>query len=276
MKYLKVVQNASDIVDVVVPSVYYIKDTKEVRYYADAFRPLTFVAREDGMTVSFTGTCSYSLDGSTWVELAANTATPAINTGEKIYFRKEVASTSSSIGTFSATKAFDLKGNVMSMLFGQNFIEKYSLAGYSDCFQSLFASSSVVDASKFYLPATTLAAHCYNRMFYDCIGLTSAPELPATTLATHCYSSMFSGCRGLASAPELPATTLATYCYNSIFYRCSMLSRIVMLATDITATSSLNYWVGDVAASGTFVKAAGVTLPSGASGIPEGWTVEER
>ncbi|MBO7325478.1 MAG: hypothetical protein J6U57_08670, partial [Bacteroidales bacterium] len=264
------------IVDVVVPSVYYIKDTEEVKYYGNEFRPLTFVAREDGMTVSFTAPCSYSLDGSTWVELAANTATPAINTGGTISFRNYVSSTGTSIGTFSSNKTFDLKGNIMSMLFGQNFIEQNSLVYHRGCFTDLLKMSRVVDASKLYMPATTLANSCCQEMFSGCTSLTQAPELPATTLGDGCYHSMFKGCTSLTQAPELPATTLIASCYNSMFRNCTSLGYISMLATDVSASGALSSWVSGVATSGTFVKAAGVTIPSGASGIPEGWTVEER
>ena len=58
-------------------------------------------------------------------------------------------------------------------------------------------------------------------MFSGCTGLTEAPELPATTLAASCYNYMFSGCTGLTEAPELPATTLAASCYNYMFSGCA-------------------------------------------------------
>lgn len=49
-----------------------------------------------------------------------------------------------------------------------------------------------------------------------------------------------------------------------------------MLATNISADNCLNGWVSDVASNGTFIKHPDMTtLPSGVSGIPEGWTVED-
>lgn len=49
-----------------------------------------------------------------------------------------------------------------------------------------------------------------------------------------------------------------------------------MLATNISADNCLNGWVSDVASNGTFVKHPDMTsLPTGDSGIPEGWTVED-
>lgn len=126
------------------------------------------------------------------------------------------------------------------------------------------------------LPATSLAQSCYREMFRGCEGLTSAPELlPATTLASSCYQQMFQSCTGLISAPELPATSLASECYYYMFNDCRSLSNVKCLATDISAPNCLYNWLSGVSAAGTFKKAAGVSYPSGNSGIPSGWTVEE-
>ena len=146
--------------------------------------------------------------------------------------------------------------------------------GYS-CYGYMFnGCTSLTTAPE--LPATTLAGSCYSNMFKGCTSLTEAPELPATTLKEHCYYEMFSGCTSLIEAPQLPATTLKNYCYLRMFNGCSKLNYITMLATDISATNCLKDWVSGVASSGTFVKHPDMTtLPSGTSGIPSGWTVEE-
>lgn len=73
----------------------------------------------------------------------------------------------------------------------------------------------------------------------------------------------------------LPVTTLAENCYERMFQGCSKLKSITMLATDISATDCLDNWVKGVGSSGTFTKAASMTtLPTGDSGIPTGWTVQ--
>ena len=74
------------------------------------------------------------------------------------------------------------------------------------------------------LPATELAATCYFQMFSNCIALTKAPALPATTLAEACYKGMFEYCIALTEAPALPATTLADYCYLGMFAFCIALT----------------------------------------------------
>ena len=147
-----------------------------------------------------------------------------------------------------------------------------TLARY--CYYGMFRGcTSLTTAPE--LPATTLAYGCYYWMFDNCRSLTTAPELPATTLVYQCYQYMFSGCRSLTTAPELPATTLAYNCYQSMFYGCSNLNYIKCLATDISASNCTTNWVGNVAASGTFVKATGANWPTGTSGIPTGWTVQD-
>ena len=141
------------------------------------------------------------------------------------------------------------------------------------CYRNMFYKcTSLINAPV--LPATTLANNCYNGMFYGCTSLTTAPELPATTLANDCYLFMFYDCKSLTTSPELPATTLTPSCYRQMFQNCSMLNSITMLATDISASSCLSYWVNGVASTGTFTKSPEMTsLPTGVNGIPEGWTV---
>ena len=49
-----------------------------------------------------------------------------------------------------------------------------------------------------------------------------------------------------------------------------------MLATDISAKYCLDGWVNGVSSTGTFVKHPNMTsLPTGVSGIPTGWTVQD-
>ena len=145
------------------------------------------------------------------------------------------------------------------------------------CYYQMFSGCTNLTAAP-ELSAKILAKLCYYQMFSGCTNLTAAPELPATALAISCYRKMFHGCTNLTAAPELPATTLVNYCYQEMFYGCTNLSSITMLATDIPASGGcLSNWVSGVASTGTFTKASAMTsLPSGTSGIPEGWTVVNK
>lgn len=123
------------------------------------------------------------------------------------------------------------------------------------------------------LPSTSLAKSCYEEMFYQCKNLATAPDLPATTLEESCYRMMFDGCTNLTTAPVLRAQTLVSECYFQMFNNCSKLNSVTCLATDISASRCTRYWLNDVATTGTFTQASGVSWSSGADGIPSGWTV---
>ena len=167
----------------------------------------------------------------------------------------------------------------------------------TDCYSNMFSGcTSLTQAPE--LPATTLAGSCYNNMFYGCTSLTQAPELPVTTLANNCYRAMFQGCTSLTQAPELPATTLANYCYQYMFYGCTSLTQapelpaatltrycyngmfrgcaklnyVKCLATNITMTGCVFYWLDGVSSTGDFYTPASTNWTTGANGIPSGWT----
>lgn len=142
------------------------------------------------------------------------------------------------------------------------------------CYKSMFnGCTSLVQAPA--LPASTLADYCYTDMFNICTSLVQAPALSATTLAEGCYSSMFSGCSSLVQAPALLATILAANCYINMFQNCSSLNYVECNATDISAGECVESWLLNVSSSGTFKKNPSMNdWPSGASGIPDGWTVE--
>ena len=306
-------------------------NTGEIEKLDYATMYLTFEAIESG-AFKFSGitsayTLSYSLDdGTTWTSLAHDTDTPTINADNKIMWKGNLTpQTSTGIGRFVATGKFDAYGNIMSLLYGDNFAGQISLEDKEFDFTYLFYNNTKIVntqnlilplASGHYyrmfegctslitapaLPATTLGPMCYSSMFNCCTSLTTAPALPATTLSDSCYSNMFQGCTSLTTAPALPATTLTWYCYGEMFdgctslttapelsvttmgvmscvymfQNCTNLNYIKMLATDVSASGALDAWVEGVSPTGTFVKAAGVTIPTGGSGIPDGWTVVE-
>lgn len=206
-------------------------------YYEKQY--LTFEPVENSTFKLTRNACQYSLDeGNTWTSLSAGTNTPTVSAGNKIMFKATNPTVDSTygMGTFSSTGRFNVKGNIMSLSYGDDFIGQNSLSGKNWAFYSLFSNcTKIVDASKLILPAETLATSCYDRMFLYCTSLTKAPELPATTLAEACYSFMFYDCTSLTTAPELPAMTLANACYEYMFDKCSKLTTAPALpATTLT------------------------------------------
>ena len=252
---------------------------------------LTFRAKDEPVVFSFTPTSgnviSFSYDGWTWTEITSGHAV-VVSSGHDVMWKGNMTPIDEpnnyGIGTFRArgtdsfddTGEFDVEGNIMSLLYGDNFSGQTSLSGKDMAFGELFYQCrGLQNAENLVLPATTLSEGCYYEMFFGCTSLTTAPQLPATTLATTCYAYMFNGCTSLTTAPELPATTLANWCYNGMFSGCTSLNYIKCLATNKSATYCTSYWVRNVASTGTFVKASGVSWPSGTSGIPNNWTVQD-
>ena len=147
------------------------------------------------------------------------------------------------------------------------------------CYDSMFSGcTSLTKAPE--LPATTLAFNCYAGMFNYCTSLVNAPALPATTLAQGCYYWMFARCSSLTKAPELTATKLASECYAGMFLGCGRLNEVrCQMPSTISAENVSSYtksgvsaWLSDVSSTGTFYTNADANWPSGASGIPTGWT----
>lgn len=203
---------------------------------------LTFIALEDG-TFSFTpqnnNVISYSTDGGeTWTE--GNSV--EVNDGDKVMWKGIMSSLYSGVGVFGSTGNFDVQGNIMSLIYGDDFKGQTTLSSGEYIFRYLLQYSKVVNAENLSLPATTLSSSCYDRMFYDCTSLTTAPELPATTLEFGCYEYMFQGCTSLTTAPALPATTLAMCCYQGMFSDCTSLAVAPELpATNLSGMTSCYY-----------------------------------
>ena len=250
---------------------------------------LRFVSKGSG-TFTFTpktgaasgNVISYSLDsGSTWV--SANT-TPTVQSGDVVYIKGEnMGLSSAGIGTFSSTANFDVEGNVMSLLYGDSFDNEVSLSGKNCAFMNLFSGcTTVINADKMELPATTLSQNCYTNMFNRAVNLASPPSLTAaTTLAVGCYFNMFYNQTAntaftVNESYFLPAETLVQDCYRQMFFNCRNLDKVTSLATSgINTNNSTANWLGNVAASGTFTKASSASWPTSTSGIPSGWTVQD-
>ena len=197
---------------------------------------------------AFADNVEYSTDNAeTWNQLTADTVI-TLGNAETVYFRnytKEVYSEAMGTNVLKTSDSYSIGGNITALFY----------------------------------PGGDLPAYAFKEAFENDTNLitASALTLPATTLAESCYNSMFSGCTGLTAAPTLPATTLAEYCYSHMFYGCTGLTEITCLATDISADDCVNDWLGDVADEGTFTKAADMEdWPTGTSGIPSGWTVQNQ
>lgn len=234
------------------------------------------------VTSSYMSYVEYSLDGSTWTRLtvdstAQSITTPTVAAGGKVYWRgsgTKMSTSTSNYSVFSATANFSVSGNIMSLLYADNFENQTSLsATYTFC--GLFRGNTKLTSSVgLELPATTLTNYCYAYMFYGCSYMTETMSiLPVTNLITRCYSSMYQSCSRLLVAPVLPALVLATSCYNYMFYGCSKLSYVKAMFTTMLS-GACNSWLSRVSSTGTFVKNVNATwTDTGDSGVPTNWTV---
>jgi len=227
-------------------------------------------------------TIEYSIDNGAWTSITSMSegATISVVQGNLVRFRGSNTTYATSNSAYSGfeggTATYNIEGNIMSLLYGDNFAENTTLPNSAYIFCSLFKKAPVISAEYLILPATTLRNYCYRALFSYCGTLTKAPELPATTLATGCYWYMFDHST-IMEAPVLNATTLVSECYGHMFEGCGLLNRITCFATSGLGTSKcLEGWVKNVSGYGAFVKAANVTSwLTGDDGIPTGWIVCE-
>ena len=266
------------------------------------YQYLTFRITSPGKIVwystnaKFTGlVIYYSLDGgSTWTSLASAVNTQNgfdVDTGDVVMFKGNnnyytrpisTLSGSSYYNQFTNTTAgFIAEGNIMSLIYGDNFVGNDSLpANTTHNFGGLFNNcTGMSNADNVILPATTLNPFCYRNLFASC-RIKTSPKLPAMTLAQGCYLNMFINCNTLEIAPDLLAPVLAVQCYEGMLFLTSgyTLRYIKCLATNKSAGRCLTNFHNQsyFSSTGTFVKYPGVSWSTGGTeGIPSGWTVIE-
>ena len=241
---------------------------------------ISFV-KQSQTTSAYATSISYSLDsGVTWVTTNVNSSqqtisVPGLSYGDVVFWKgiadrwtvdtERLDQTSH----FYASNVFEVEGNVMSLLYGDNFMDATNvMKPYA--LECLFMSAStLLHAENLVLPLNTLAEGCYAWMFCSCHNLLEAPTLPARNLADHCYwsmfcwcyrlqtapalhamqlskfcyASMFSACTSLTTAPELPATTLDSQCYRSMFGGCTGLTTAPSILPATTLTDECYRWM---------------------------------
>ena len=235
-----------------------------------------------GYTMS-TNTLQYSKNGgATWTNGSPNTNIH-VNAGDKVlvkftnpvlYKQDNTYTEPNGVCKFYTTCNFNLYGNVMSLIYGDDFPEHVSFQPMQDNYGNtvdmnhllnlFFGCSRLISAENLVLPATILKEQCYCGMFQSCSSLTTAPSvlpaayvtafsyakmfdsctslvnapvLPATTVGRGGYSDMFYGCTSLVNAPELPATSLGIDCYQEMFLQCN---RLVNIPSILPATTLAN------------------------------------
>ena len=185
----------------------------------------------------------YSYDQKTWTHVTGNFTIPLSSGNPTVYLRGNNTNfaTSNTVSShFNITAGTYCSGNIMSLLYGDDFEDKLTLTtGY--VFVGLFNGCTGLKSLP-KLPATTLSQYCYRQMFGGCTGLTdiSDLELPSTALARGCYSLMFQDCSGITDASfTLPALNATYNIYSGMFRRCTSLTEPPVIAC--TNLSGANY-----------------------------------
>lgn len=145
---------------------------------ADLYKGLSFIAKQAGSTVKMVAesgapsvSLQYSLDeGSTWNAFTVGTTTVTLpNVGDRVCFKatttnaKMSNSYDSQYNHFVMTGKFDASGNINSLL-NQNFASVTAIP--QNCYVRLFTgNTSLVDASKMTLYATTTGNNAWGHMF---------------------------------------------------------------------------------------------------------------
>lgn len=154
-------------------------------------------------------------------------------------------------GVYKACARFNLKGNMMSLVYGDDFRDKFTLESGGTFFFMFQWCKSLISAEKVVLPATTLSEMCYQSLFGGCNNLEKAPlVLPAENLPNRCYKGMFeataieyapaimgryfgdgccfdmfAGCSSLVEAPEIYAETVGELACHRMFSVCSNMTK---------------------------------------------------
>ena len=135
------------------------------------------------------------------------------------------------------------------------------------------------------LPATTFTGGPYDTtdnnppygsMFYSCPSLRRGPSvLPATTVPAACYFRMFELCPSLEASPVLPAPYPGKDAYRGMFNGCTNLKQITCYAKgNLGVSGATRNWVGGVPSTGIFIKDPDASWPIGEHGIPTGWNYD--
>ncbi len=243
------------------------------------------------VTVTFIGITSNEVDlwytttpnnSNSWVRITETTEIPITT---KTYFKgnnpnglSQSATSRISFIPYTSSEACYVRGNVMSLVNGDDFSTNYETIPNAYCFYALFAQyledynnnlelTVKYDASALSLPANNLKSYCYAKMFMR-TSIQKPPQLPAQNLADYCYEHMFFNCRSLNMGSDasnvyiLPAEELAPHCYEQMFGEYNS-STLIYQRVEIMATSLQDRRGNDIENSLRFMFWHGGNLQSG-------------
>lgn len=240
----------------------YMGGGKKENPYAEYMEQyLTFEALESGTFTLFMDracgdrTVSYSIDGGeTWVDTnhvyystSKRITTPSLNAGDKVIWKciSSNGAFSESYGApcnFSSTGNCNIYGNILSLVYGDNFIGKDSITDGYQTFRGNFKSGmKCVSAENLIIPISVIKQSVCINLFQNNTIVEKGPVIISSDIQSQALNAAFSGCTSLAS--------------------------LAILAD--TVNTSQNDWARNVPSGGVLTKKSGATWNL----LPTGWTI---
>lgn len=226
----------------------------------------------------------WSIDKTNWYSLARTTSSTiitltTINKGESVYIKGN----NTSLGgndhgynvTFEASKKFEVSGNIMSILYDDNFLEQTTVSSGYTFINLFYSATNLLTARNLVLPCTTYARWIYQNFMAKCTSLYYAPkELPQqTSQDRNTLVWMFNECYNLQETPVIRLTTNASGDgWYQMFRNISRLKRVICLMSGSNLRVTGSNWLDSVSSSGTFYKLSTSSWQRANYACPSGWT----
>lgn len=259
-------------------------------YFATmAIEPTAFTLTMQSAILNDLTSMSYSLDmGETWTTYSKTDlqtdrviTTPTIGKGGYVLWKgvcKRLSMSTNTGSIFSSSGLFSISGNPFSLIYGDDYASATSDKDWFS-FTCMLYRSKVYSATNLKINMASVKPGAYYYMFMECTDLVLPPKEISCTSFTEGdrgqFEGMFYGCSSLEESPIINISTLPKQALKVAFRYCTNIKKVTLLATDISHSNCLQGWLDHASASGVIVKRSSVTLPSGTSGVPTGWTVED-
>lgn len=140
--------------------------------------------------------------------------------------------------------------------------------------QRMYVRNTSETSTRFSISASSYYKFDANAPLYadGLIGSLLCKNAQNAIINVSCFNRLFIGNIFLIKSPILQFTTLVNSCYALMFYECTSLNEIHSYMTNISESDCLAYWLYNTSPQGDFYCPASLTIPTGSSGIPSGWT----
>lgn len=193
----------------------------------------TIRALSDVCKITFTKKNQFKLEysttfGNSWNEYSGQIS---INKGYTALFKASVGDLENNdgLGRFNVDGNFSVEGNIMSLLYGDAFMNvtdiNYEGKNHKYAFRELFVDqrNNLIYAKDLVLPATSLSEGCYLGLFRHCNKLIEGPlSLPATDLPKTCYHLMYQETKKMKILPSFNGVNFGEDSCKEMFEGCGV------------------------------------------------------